>query len=190
MKIIQGNLSLKKSVENREVKEPRARANRKNKQAARASLPEGSFSSETAQIMKQMILIQRSISKTQRILGGLEGFRHFLDSDKSLSVLEKELSNYISKITYDREIVLDPFRKQMLKILTKKDIASLDQLTGEAQRKIEELTGELGRYEIAEQNTRSLITQKDPLREILEGIKKEQDIPIHLKRENVLDLLT
>ena len=184
-----------KEIRNRETKEFHLKSKKLKKRAPDSSIPKESLIGKTSQLRNQIIRLQRSISKTQRILGGLEGFRNFLDSgDKSLS--PAGLPGYINRVTYKNEAVLSPYKENLQNILVGRDSAALNELIGEVHASLEKLAGELSRFEIAEQNARSLTSsvtgQLEALapRKIIEGIKKDGELLFRLKSENVLSLLS
>ncbi len=186
-----------KEIRNREIKEFHSKTEKLENRAPDSSLPKESIIEKTSQLRNQIIALQRSISKTQRILGGLEGFRNYLDSGEE-ALSPAGLSGYIDRITYQSEAVLLPYKEELENIFSRKDFASLDKLIGKIHISLEKLASELSRFEIAEQNARSLsifITgQFDTLNsnKIIQGIKKDGEFPlwVRLKRENILNLLS
>jgi hypothetical protein len=137
-----------------------------------------------SEIRKQILILQRSLSRQQSILGGFEGFRSLLDSSITRP------GDFIGDITYRGEAVLVPYRDRLEKIFETGDRAALERLISASRRIIDEHAIQLSRLQTAEQNSRSLAPSQTPLSSILQGIENAGDLLLKLEAENVLDLLS
>ena len=154
-----------------------------------SGLPKTRWFHPTRRDEQEIISLQRAISKTQLILGGLQGFTSLFDSE-SLTA-----ADYISRITYEGETVLSAYADKLSDILSAKDPDSLNVLIKEVKKELAQMASKLGEYQVAEQNKRSVLGKEeapdleDTLKSIIGALKKAGDLPIRLKRENVLNLL-
>ncbi len=154
-----------------------------------SGLPKIRWFHPTRRVGQEIISLQRAISKTQLILGGLQGFTSLFDLE-SLTA-----TDYISRITYEGETVLSAYTEKLSDILSAKDPDSLNVLIREVKKELAQMASKLGEYQVAEQNKRSVLGKEeapdleDTLKSIIGALKKAGDLPIRLKRENVLNLL-
>ena len=135
------------------------------------------------EIRKQLLVVQRSLGRYQRMLGGLEGFKVLFKADA------RTATDYVRHVVYRGEAVLEPYSGQLNRILQNKDLESLQQLIESTKAEIHGLAVQLSRLETAEQNSRSLALDKAALMEVLEGIRSQGDQLLNLEGKNVLDLL-
>jgi hypothetical protein len=135
------------------------------------------------EIRKQLLVVQRSLGRYQSMLGGLEGFKILLKTDA------RDAKDYISRVVYRGEAVLQPYSAQLNRALQTKDPDLLQQLIETTKQEIHGLAVELSRLETAEQNSRSLAFSEAALSGLLEGIRSQGDRMLSLEGKNVLDLL-
>jgi hypothetical protein len=135
------------------------------------------------EIRKQLLAVQRTLGRYQRVLGGLEGFKVLLRSDA------KSAADYIAHVRYRGEAVLEPYSVQLNGVLQRGDAEALGRLIQGTRAEIHGLSVELSRLETAEQNSRSLSLGRAALSGVLEGIRRQGDQLLNLEGKNVLDLL-
>jgi hypothetical protein len=164
--------------------------NRVNEPADLRSLRGGRESAEpeakdqpVPEIRRQLLVVQRALGRFQSVLGGLEGFKVLLRSDA------RTADDYIGKVVYRGERVLESHRGSLAGILANKDTDSLQQLIEDTRKEIRGLAVTLSRMETAEQNTRSLAFGEASLSSVLEGIRDRGSQLQNLEGQNVLDLL-
>ncbi|MCW8965302.1 MAG: hypothetical protein OQK82_01245 [Candidatus Pacearchaeota archaeon] len=140
--------------------------------------------------------VQRSITKEQVSLAGLETIRSFLESG-----MEKEesiffLQDIAEKTQFDKEKVLDVYRESLVDALNQGNPEAIDELINKVQDNIETLKNELEMNELKKQNLRSLdnLSKEDNPEELMKKVissLKENGLPsINIKRERISDLLS
>jgi hypothetical protein len=139
-----------------------------------------------AKIRAQLVGMQRAVSRQQRLLGGLIGLRELMQAEPGAAA--DRLESHIAGVTYRGEPVLEPLRGELKKIAAAGDVRALEAQIAAAEQEIARLSVSLGKYEIAEQNARSLAA-RESLTEIARGLRREGGLPQRLSREQVLKLL-
>ena len=104
------------------------------------------------EIRKQILVVQRSLGRTQSVLGGFEGFERLLGSKAA----SEEAARYIGGVVYRGETVLEPFSAELNRILQREDRSALQGLITNAREEIQGFAVQLIRLQTAEQNSRSL----------------------------------
>ena len=137
------------------------------------------------EIRKQMLVVQRTLGRYQGILGGFEGFQRFLEP----SAAAKDAEQYLQKVVYRGQAVLEPFKVELARILETRDMPALQRLIQNVRTEIHGFAVQLSRLETAEQNSRSINSTGKSLADILQGIKTEGDLLLDLEGGNVLKLL-
>jgi len=151
----------------------------------RPAVPADTGGSPIPEIRKQMLVVQRTLGRYQGILGGFEGFQRFLEPSAAV----KDASQYLRKVVYRGEAVLEPFKVELERILETRDMPALQRLIGNVRTEIHGFAVQLSRLETAEQNSRSINFTGKPLADILQGIKTEGNLLLDLEGGNVLKLL-
>ena len=178
MKISHGDFSLKFKDRSRRIEsEQRARSS-KTDSGEIVDIQSG----KSSKIRQQLIQIQAQLSKYQTMLGGLHGFRSYVDAKKPAS----EAVQYLAGITYDQEAVLEPYRERLLELLAESNGAGLDQITSEVEAQIKTYSSSIDHFNIAEQNRQAVLSEFE-LEEIVAGIK--EGIPFEIERDKALDFL-
>ena len=149
----------------------------------RSASQEPDIGQPVSEIRKQLLVVQRSLGRYQSILGGLEGFKILLQSDAGTA------DDYIGKVMYRGQAVLEPYSDRLERILQNKDSKSLQGMIENTRNEIHGLAVELSRLETAEQNSRSLISGSAAISEILGGIRSSGEALLRVEAKNVLDLL-
>ena len=178
MKISHGDFSLKlKDRSSRIESEQRVRSN-KTESGEIIDIQTG----KSSRIRQQLIQIQAQLSKYQTVLGGMRGFRSYIDAKKSAP----EAVQYLAGITYDQEAVLEPYQERLLELLGGSNGAGLDQMMSEVETQITTYSSSIDRFQIAEQN-RQAVQSEFELEKIVAGIK--EGIPFEIERDKALDFL-
>jgi hypothetical protein len=138
------------------------------------------------EIRKQLLVAQRLLGRQQSVLGGFEGFGSLLEAGPTA----EEALGYIRRVLYRGESVLEPFRDQLLGILSSGDRSTLRRLIEDKRAEIRESAVLMSRLETAQQNSRSLGSSAEALSEVLSGIRSEGDQLLNLDGKNALDLLS
>ena len=154
--------------------------------ASAAPLPDGALDSTGGKIRERLVAVQRAISRQQRLIGGLVGLRDMLQS--GTSVPAGQVDTYIAAVVYQGERVLEPLRQVLQGIAGRGDLPSLEKQIHTSEQDLARLSVSLGKYEIADQNARSLAAWES-LSAIAQGLRKEGGLPQRLSREHVLKLL-
>ena len=74
------------------------------------AVPADAGNSPIPEIRKQMLVVQRTLGRYQGILGGFEGFQRFLEPSAAV----KDASQYLRKVVYRGEAVLEPFKVELI----------------------------------------------------------------------------
>jgi hypothetical protein len=102
---------------------------------------------------------------------------------------DSRLDSYIASVIYQGEQLLEPAREELKNIAASSDLQALDEKIRRVEWKIANLSAALGKYEIADQNARSL-PARESLAEIARDLREEGGLPQRLSREHVLKLLS
>jgi hypothetical protein len=151
----------------------------------RSDVPADTGDSPVPEIRKQMLVVQRTLGRHQSILRGFEGFQRFLQP----SAATEEADDYLKKVVYRGEAVLEPFKAELARILAARDTSALQQLIKKSRAEIHGFAVQLSRLETADQNSRSIITTGKSIAGILRGIKTDGDLLLEMEGDNVLELL-
>jgi len=139
--------------------------------------------------------VQRSITREQVILAGIETIRSFLKSGMTKDESIMFLNEIVDKTQFDSEKVLGKYRKSLQTALEKGDPAVLADIIKKVQDSIESLTNELEMNEMKKQNLRSLrsFSKEDNPEKLMNKVIKslqEEGLPeIKIPRERIADLL-
>jgi hypothetical protein len=138
-----------------------------------------------AKIRARLIELQSSVSRSQRLLGGLYGLRDLLQSEPAAS--GGQLKAQISAVAAAG--APEALRQQLQVLAERGDLQSLNGWIRSTEQEITRLSASLGKTEIADQNARSLAA-RESLTEIARGLREKQVLPQRLSREQVLKLLS
>ena len=86
--------------------------------------------------------------------------------------------------------MLLPRLEQLRDIASKGDQAGLESLIRQELETVDSVAAELNRFTVAEQNTRAAGVQGDTLEQVVKGLRTQQEVPVKLFRENIVDLLS
>jgi hypothetical protein len=189
MNIIQGDYPARKAPQGRSRsvngQEPSVRRDGTEKDSAAASGGE-TPSVTAAKIRARLVELQRSVSRHQRLLGGLYGLRDLLQAEPHAS--SEQLDNRIASVVAAGKTLPETIQKELLTLESGMNRQTLDKVIGFTEQAIVYLSTSLGKTEIADQNARSLAA-RDSLAEVARGLRAEGSLPQRLSREQVLKLL-
>ncbi|MBN2440870.1 MAG: hypothetical protein JXJ04_05980 [Spirochaetales bacterium] len=140
--------------------------------------------------------VQRSITKEQVSLAGLETIRSFLKSGMTKEESIVFLQDIADKTQFDKEKVLDMYRESLADALNQGNTKAIDDLISKVQDNIETLKNELEMNELKKQNLRSLDNlsrednPEDLMKKVITSLKEDGLPSINIKRERISDLLT
>jgi len=141
------------------------------------------------ELRSRLLLLQRDVTRAQRVLGGLEGIEPLLRSPGGPELLDRSMREYVAGVTYRGETVLTGLEERLGRILRERDAEALQSLIREGRNHLGRLAQELSRYETAQQNTRAIAVGEDSLQSLKQGIRTAGGGLLELQRENVLRLL-
>jgi hypothetical protein len=154
------------------------------------SEPVAERSSEESDLRHRILALQREVGRAQRVLGGLEGLEELLSGASTDGPpVDSKLDDYVARLTYRGEAVLEPFREQLDRILQAGDDAALQGLIEDSRNRLGLLAQELSRYETERQNNRAISASGDSLQLLKEQIQTNRGRFMEVKPENVLRLL-
>ncbi|MBN2532335.1 MAG: hypothetical protein JXB88_05560 [Spirochaetales bacterium] len=191
MEIINNEFSMKRNDDVKKIEKTGQK-----KSSLTPDISSGSFIKDTNNNYNEVTSrVQRSLTKEQIVLAGLETIYSFLESgmtkDESISLLNE----IVFKTQFDNEKVLSEYEQLLETALKKGDSASIDKLIKETQDTIQTLIQELEMNEMKKQNLRSLksISREDNAEELMQKViksLKEEGLPVmNIPRERVADLL-
>jgi hypothetical protein len=138
----------------------------------------------------RLLLLQQDVGRAQVVLGGLEGFASLLeDPGREPASADAVAGDYVGRITYKGEAVLEPWRDRLREILRTGDTHALGKLIEDGRNDLGLLAQEMSRYETAQQNNRALAAGGDPLQVLKQRIREEAGSLLDLQPERVLRLL-
>jgi len=190
MTIIHGDYPARKTPQgrNRSVDGQEPPVRREGAEKDSAAAPGGETPAVTAaRIRARLVELQRSVSRHQRLLGGLYGLRDLLQAEPPAS--SEQLDARIGSVVAAGKALPDTIQKELLTLKSGMNRQTLDKVIGSTERAIVYLSASLGKIEIADQNARSLAA-RDSLSEVARGLREKGSFPQRLSREQVLKLLS
>jgi hypothetical protein len=138
----------------------------------------------------RLLLLQQDVARAQRVLAGLEGFAALLETPaRGPEAAGVEVGEYLARLTYKGEAVLEPWRERLEEILGAGDTEALGRLIEDGRNDLGLLARELSRYETAQQNSRALAADGDSLGVLKRRIREGAGSLLDLQPERVLRLL-
>ena len=139
--------------------------------------------------------VQRSITKNQVVLAGLETLRSIVESGMTKEESISFLKEIVEKTQFDNEKVLEEYKQSLEHALNRGVFASIERHIKKVQDSIVSLTEELEMNEMKKHNLRSLksISREDNpeelMQKVIKSLKKEGLPRINIPRERISDLL-
>lgn len=193
MEIINNNFSMKRNDDIKKI-EKTGQKNRKKRSISDTS--SNAFIKDTDNHYNEITSrVQRSLTKEQVVLAGLETVHSFMESgmtkDESISFLEE----IVEKTQFDNERVLENYQQSLATALEQGNPAPIDELIKKVQDSIDSLTQELEMNEMKKQNLRSiksLSREENPeelMQKVIKSLKEEGLPEMNIPRERIVDLL-
>ncbi|MFH1834126.1 MAG: hypothetical protein ABH877_03795 [bacterium] len=151
--------------------------------------PEGSLE---APLRQRILELQRSAAGLQRALAGLEGFRQFFETQGagvSAAVRVQSAEEYLGAVRYRGQAVLRPYAEGLREALLRGEHRTLEGTIAEVSEALRSRAVELGRFETAAQNSRSLAGPADPLAALMEAVRGAGEELLEPEGRGALDLL-
>ena len=143
----------------------------------------------------KLIQAGRSIARNQAILNGFERIKNWLDEGKYKPRENQLLAELTEKNRFEKEKVLDPYRRELSKILDKNDAAGLERLIQALNEEVRQSLAILGYNQIKVQNVLATAgpAEKRTLNILMTSIKKSLQERgnqlFNISSEKAIDLL-
>jgi hypothetical protein len=193
MEIINNNFSMKRNDDIKKADNPGK--NKKEKPSV-TNMSSDTFIKDTNNLYNEITSsVQRSLTKEQVILAGLETVRSFMESGMTENESIPFLEEIVAKTQFDNKMVLHEYRQSLKSALERGNPASIDTLIKKVKGTIESLTRELEMNEMKKQNLRSLenlsgkVNPEELMQKVIKSLKEEGLPEMKIPRERVADLL-
>jgi hypothetical protein len=169
---------------------------KKKEDGTASAIDSGDYINETGfQYNEVTSRVQRSITKDQVILAGLETIRSFIESGMSREESIPFLHEIVEKTQFDNEKVLESHTEEIVRALEEGNKAAIEELIHTTREDIDSLTEELEMNELKKQNLRSLkhLSREDNpeelMHKVITSLKKEGLPEMNIPRQRITDLL-